>query len=46
MRSLKKQVKVQRPKKEMVRGAEASKRVTVFWKRKERLVAAIREGTR
>jgi hypothetical protein len=45
MKSLKKPVKIQRPKKEHVTREEALKRVKSFPKRKERLIAAIREGT-
>jgi hypothetical protein len=45
MKSLKKQVKTQLPKKERVTREEALKRVKAFPKRKERLIAAIREGT-
>jgi hypothetical protein len=44
MKSLKKQVKTQLPKKERVTREEALKRVKAFPKRKERLIAAIREG--
>jgi hypothetical protein len=45
MKSLNKQIKIQRPKKEKVNREEALKRVKAFSKRKERLIAAIREGT-
>jgi len=45
MKSLKKQIKIQRPKKEQVSREEALKRVKAFSKRKERMIAAIREGT-
>jgi hypothetical protein len=45
MKSLKNQVKIQRPKKERVTRAEALKRVKAFPKRKERLIASIREGS-
>jgi hypothetical protein len=45
MKSLSKQIKIQRPKKEKVSREEALKRVKAFSKRKERLIAAIREGT-
>ena len=44
MKSLNKQIKIQRPKKEKVNREEALKRVKAFSKRKERLIAAIREG--
>ena len=45
MKPVKKQVKIQRPKKEEVSREEALRRVKAFPKRKERLIAAIREGT-
>ena len=45
MKSLKKQVKIQRPTREQIFREEALKRVKAFPKRKERLIAAIREGT-
>jgi hypothetical protein len=45
MKSLKKQVKIQRPKRERVTREEALKRVKAFPKRMERLIAAIREGS-
>jgi hypothetical protein len=45
MKSLKKEVKTQLPKKERVTREEALKLVKAFPKRKERLIAAIREGT-
>jgi hypothetical protein len=45
MKSLKKQVKIQRPKKEKVTREEALQRVKAFPKRMERMIAAIREGT-
>jgi hypothetical protein len=44
MKSLKKQIKSQRPKKERITREEALKRVKAFPKRTERLIAAIREG--
>jgi hypothetical protein len=46
MKELKKQVKIDRPKKEEVSREEALKRVKAFPKRKEKLIAAIREGAR
>jgi hypothetical protein len=42
---LKKQIKVERPKREKVTREEALKRVKAFAKRKEKLIAAIREST-
>ena len=45
MKPLKKQVKTQLAKKERVTREEALRRVKAFPKRKERLIAAIREGT-
>ena len=45
MKSLSKQIKSQRPKKEKVSREQALQRVKAFPKRKERLIAAIREGT-
>jgi hypothetical protein len=45
MKSLKKQVKIQRPKRERVTREEALKRVKAFPKRMEKLIAAIREGS-
>jgi len=41
---LKKQIKFERPKKEKVTREQALKRVKAFAKRKEKLIAAIREG--
>jgi len=46
MKELKKQIKIDRPKKEEVSREEALKRVKAFSKRKEKLIAAIREGAR
>ncbi len=43
MKLLKKQVKIQRPKKEKVNREQALKRVKELPKRKEKLIAAIRE---
>lgn len=44
MKVLKKQVKIERPQKEKVTREQALKRVKAFPKRKEKLIAAIREG--
>ena len=41
---LKKQIKIERPKREKVTREQAIKRVKAFSKRKEKLIAAIREG--
>ena len=45
MKLLKKQIKIERPKREKVNRDEALKRVKELPKRKEKIVAAIREGT-
>ena len=45
MKLLKKQAKIERPQKEKVTHEQALKRVKAFPKRKEKLIAAIREGT-
>jgi len=45
MKSLKKQIRIQRPKREKVSREEALKRVKAFPKRMEKLIAAIREGS-
>jgi hypothetical protein len=45
MKAQKKQVKIQRPKRERVTREEALKRVKAFPKRMEKLIAAIREGS-
>ena len=42
---LKKQIKIERPQKEKVTREQALKRVKSFAKRKEKLIAAIREDT-
>jgi hypothetical protein len=42
---LKKQTKIERPQKEKVTREQALKRVKAFSKRKEKLIAAIREDT-
>ena len=44
MKSLKKQIKIQRPRKEKVSREEALKRMKAFPKRMEKFIAAIREG--
>ncbi len=45
MKPLKKMIKIERPEREKVDRKEALKRVKAFSKRKERLIASIREGT-
>lgn len=45
MKPLKKQVKIERPQKEKVSRELALKRVKAFPKRKERLIASIREDS-
>jgi hypothetical protein len=45
MKPLSKQVKIERPKRERVTREEALKRVKAFSKRKEKLIASIREGS-
>lgn len=45
MKPLKKVIKIERPEREQIDRKEALKRVKAFPKRKERLIAAIREGT-
>lgn len=45
MKPLKKQVRIERPQREKVDRQEALKRVKAFPKRKEKLIASIREGT-
>ena len=42
---MKKQIKIERPAKEKVTREQALKRVKAFGKRKEKMIAAIREGT-
>jgi hypothetical protein len=44
MKLLKEQIKIERPRREKVTREEALKRAKAFPKRKERLIAAIREG--
>jgi hypothetical protein len=46
MKPLRKEAKIERPKREKVTREEALKRVKAFPKRKEKLIAAIREGSR
>ena len=45
MKAQKRQVKIQRPKRERVTREEALKRVKAFPRRVKRLMAAIREGS-
>ena len=45
MKPLRKQVKIERPKREKVTREEALRRVKAFAKRKEKLIASIREGS-
>ena len=45
MKLIKKQIKIERPQKEKVTREQALKRVKAFPKRKEKMIAAIREGT-
>jgi len=45
MKPLRRQVKIERPNKEKVTREETLKRVKAFSKRKEKLIAAIREGS-
>ena len=42
---MKKQMKIERPEKKKVSRKEALRRVKAFGKRKEKMIAAIREGT-
>jgi hypothetical protein len=46
MKPIKKQIETGRPPREHVDRQEALKRVKAFPKRKEKLIASIREGTR
>ena len=46
MKSLKRQVKIERPERERVSREEALKRVKAFAKRKEKLIAAVRKDLR
>ena len=46
MKPLKKEIKIELPPKEKVDREQALKRVKAFTKRKEKLIASIREGTR
>jgi len=45
MKGLKKQVKGDRPKKEKLTPKEALKRMNSFQERREKFIAAVREGT-
>ena len=45
MKPLRKQATIERPKREKVTREEALRRVKGFAKRKEKLIAAIREGS-
>ena len=45
MKPVRKQVKIERPKRERVTREEALRRVKAFAKRKEKLIASIREGS-
>ncbi len=45
MKPLRRQAKIERPKKEKLTREETLKRVKAFAKRKEKLIAAIREGS-
>ena len=45
MKPLNKQIKVERPAREKVDREQALKRVKAFPKRKEKLIASIREGS-
>ena len=46
MKPLKKEIRIERPKREAVDRQQALKRVKAFSKRKEKLIASIREGSR
>ena len=45
MKPLRRQIKIERPKREKLTREETLKRVKAFAKRKEKLIAAIREGS-
>jgi hypothetical protein len=45
MKPLRRQANIERPKREKVTREEALRRVKAFSKRKEKLIAAIREGS-
>ena len=45
MKLLKKQIKIERPKREKVNREQALKRIKELPKRKEKIIAAIREDT-
>lgn len=44
MKLLKKQIKIERPEREKLTREQSLKRMKAFSKRKEKLIAAIREG--
>jgi hypothetical protein len=44
VKSVKKQIKIERPPREKVTREQALKRVKAFAKRKEQLIVAVREG--
>lgn len=46
MKQVKREVKIERPRREVVDRETALKRVKAFPKRQEKLIAAIRKGTR
>jgi hypothetical protein len=46
MKAIKKEVKIERPAREKVSREEAIRRMKSLPKRKERIIAAIREGSR
>ena len=46
MKAVKKEIRIERPAREKVSREEALKRVKSLPKRKERIIAAIREGSR
>lgn len=46
VKQVKREIKIERPKKEIVDRETALKRVKAFPKRQEKLIAAIRKGTR
>jgi hypothetical protein len=45
MKPLKKEIKIERPQREKIDREQALKRVKAFPKRKEKLIASIKEGT-
>jgi hypothetical protein len=46
MKAVKKEIRIERPAREKVSREEALKRMKTLPKRKERIIAAIREGSR